>query len=801
VPQVPAEKSYFTFAGGLNTDASKIAFPEGSTSDESNYELLKDGSRRRRRGLALETGGAECELLAELGEDDTTSTIKWPNAGGSGRNFIVAQVGTVLYIMEDQLLPSALQQTEVVDLSSHLVTGKALTDISENPVSMDVGHANRLLVAGRYLEPFYVDFDPAGPSYFTTGRVQIYERDFIGIVDGVNLVEKPAIASASHTYNLRARGWKQANIDTYVSAKSQQPSKNMWPWKGYRRAVVGGVAEEDGTWAFSADKVDAELFGTTSAPTGHLIINPFDTTSTGLVSAVSAIEGVAPNWSGSDTVTITVTGHGLSNGDDITIGGNSYSYIISYGLTVYASLDGTYNITSLGPNTFTIPVPTPYEYFSFADNHTYGSYYDLTTTEVVTNPSPFITDERPTVIKWYAGRAWWMGIMDQKLKDKIYFSQITEDVSQYGKCYQAADPTDTIFNSLVASDGGFLLLPSVNLIKGAAIFNESLLIYTDTGVWEISGSRGVFAADDYTIRKVADVTATSPYSIITTSDSVYWTGYDGLYRLFQDPQTGFLTVQSISEDKVQTLWNNIPTLQQTRVKTAFDKSQARLYFLYQDDVSLGVNQYDACLVYSVKQQAYYKLDFPVSATDHIMDIFSITSTEEGENNKNIKFLVRREDSNTFMDVSDMDHDDFVDFDGEEQLPFLITGYDNLADFSRFKQAPVLHVFSAKTETGYEESGDDLVPINESSTLMRPVWDWADHINSNKFGPQQQVYRHRRLYQPVDADDTFDNGHPVVVTRNKLRGRGRVLHLRFDGEEAKDSHILGWSVVYKANRKV
>ena len=45
-------KNFFYLNGGLNTEFNELGFPEGYTTDEANYELLVDGSRRRRKGLA-----------------------------------------------------------------------------------------------------------------------------------------------------------------------------------------------------------------------------------------------------------------------------------------------------------------------------------------------------------------------------------------------------------------------------------------------------------------------------------------------------------------------------------------------------------------------------------------------------------------------------------------------------------------------------------------------------------------------------------------------------------------------------
>ena len=83
-PQVntqPVEKSYYTFVAGLNTDASPLNFPDNFSSDEENFILNLDGSRQRRKGLALETGG----------QSITTNTTVMYN---SGATLTVIDVGT-----------------------------------------------------------------------------------------------------------------------------------------------------------------------------------------------------------------------------------------------------------------------------------------------------------------------------------------------------------------------------------------------------------------------------------------------------------------------------------------------------------------------------------------------------------------------------------------------------------------------------------------------------------------------------------------------------------------------------------
>lgn len=77
--------------------------------------------------------------------------------------------------------------------------------------------------------------------------------------------------------------------------------------------------------------------------------------------------------------------------------------------------------------------------------------------------------------------------------------------------------------------------------------------------------------------------------------------------------------------------------------------------------------------------------------------------------------------------------------------------------------------------------------------MQARWDWADATHSGKWGVARQVYRQARPFIIADEDGPFSDGMPVVVTRNKVRGRGRALSLKFECQPGEDAHILGWSI--------
>lgn len=76
---------------------------------------------------------------------------------------------------------------------------------------------------------------------------------------------------------------------------------------------------------------------------------------------------------------------------------------------------------------------------------------------------------------------------------------------------------------------------------------------------------------------------------------------------------------------------------------------------------------------------------------------------------------------------------------------------------------------------------------DSSLLMQAKWDWANTSASNKYSTQVQVYKNTRPQAASAA------GFPIIVNRNKVRGKGRALQIRFTSETGKDAELVGWGI--------
>ena len=807
------EKSYINFARGLNTEASLINFPDGFSSDEENYSLQINGSRRRRLGLDLETGGSNYTLGYAYITGDAVRTFDWENVGGDpSLNFIVMQVGYFLHIYRDVDIPSTNKSPSTIDLRTYKISTAVDADVAESPIDGAYGRGH-FFVTHKYVNPLWIKYT-ASTDTFTVNTISILERDFEGVDDGYSDSAQPASAIATHTYNLKNRGWTDAQITAFQTSQGKQPSKAMAPWLGLQRplttfgsgATQTAVYDSTGVRTFSPAKLVSELFQDASAPQGHFIRNPFDTTSQPLSGPTTdfAISTwtISGTTGGSQTITVTTSGnHGLSNGNTAVVSGTSAYYESTNGFGAFPdfylpmwSFDGSYVVSAVTATTFQITVTFVSDFISWVDQYT---SLGTATTSTISNAAGSVSRSRFKAVGFFAARVWFAGAESVKLSSRIYFSQIIESDEQYGKCYQIADPTDERISDITPADGGVIVIPEAANILRLVPYGSSLLVFATNGVWQIGpGTDGYFAATAYSVRKVTDSGTVSAGSVVLADNTPMYWGLTDIYAITQDKTTGYLFAQNMSQLTINTLYNSIPYQSKGNVQGVFDDLNKKVYWLY-----LGITPaiiypytYDQALIYDTRLSAFTKYKFAYNY--FVGYVGSIFVLKQGLGNSKVKYVCFTNTYTQLVIAEANNYTDYKDFGGAEIDCYLVTGYDTVGDAAAKKYAPYIYVFSNKTETGYSVVSTEYTPVRESSTTLQARWDWADLSVSGKWGVAQETYRHSRLYTPSDpTTDTFDDGQPMIVTKNKIKGRGRSLHLKFQAGAGKDSYIAGWKVLY------
>jgi hypothetical protein len=721
-------------------------------------------------------------------------------------------MGERLYFFKDEGVTISPNLFPVsLDLTPHVTTGNVV-DVRHEPVSMTAGNGV-LIVTGRYLAPLSVRWDTTQDIPIAT-EIRIRARDFRG-VGGVDVDYRlqPETLTPAHRYNLVNRGWRIGDFEQYFTDEGTYPSLNMLWHKGYSRLVDDVTyVNADGKKEWNSDRIAAEPFPNQSAPQGSLIINPFDTT-TGFgdfedaISIASWTYGPGP-LSGEWLLTIETTApHGLGVLDRAFITGHNSVYLwrepepeLSH---ITFDTDWSFNgnqLTWLGTagTTITVRVPEPLNFDSWVDQfQTLGSVAQAPDLE---NPEGYQTDERPPVCSWYAGRVWMAGVAHPELADRVLFSQLITKNEEYGRFFQENDPTNETLNNLIATDGGVLQVSDIGTVMGMLPYQNVLLMFCDNGVWEISGTQGVFTPDNFRIRKITDSECSSPWGFVEAEGRVLFSGTNGVFIIQPDERTGVLYAQSMTEASIQTAWSRIPAERHRVVKMAYDKVNKQVWMLFDSAGEIGTTPpdkyaYRGAFCFDLRLGGWAKFAFPQSLDQgYITGIFATRDTVGCGRFSNLKFTVLTENEFQIMDLcrGTATDDLFRDWTGTEEPGFLLMGPDNLENWSNRRQAPVVHVFSKNTELGRGE--------NIASIRMRSQWDWTDRVETGKWGTDQEVCRKTRMHIPA-SDEDWNDGYPIIVTRNKVRGRGRALQLLFQTSPGKDAHIHGYAVRYHVTGRV
>ena len=173
-------KNYFSFSKGKITEANGLSFPENSLREAVNVSINYDGTVQRRLGVDYETSYVKVGTISDT-DTLSTQTYFWENAGeDSSQDLVVVRVGNTLQFYE----------SDNEDVSPFLLSTLDFSTMSKDPVLSKKALCQFqfakgvLFVVGRYIEPFYVEWD--GATTFTPTQISIKVRDLEGVDDGLD---------------------------------------------------------------------------------------------------------------------------------------------------------------------------------------------------------------------------------------------------------------------------------------------------------------------------------------------------------------------------------------------------------------------------------------------------------------------------------------------------------------------------------------------------------------------------------------------------------------------------------------
>ena len=747
------ERVFRSFTKGLITEASPLTFPENASIDEQNFVINRDGSRSRRLGIDYE----ELYALTSTGlvsanlQQGKQSFHRWDTPSGSVSVSIgVIRIYNKLWFVD--LLTSNPSDNLLNSGNAITLSGLSNSDIETAVIN------NQLLIVSKDLDkPVLLSYN-ASSDTVTQTSIDIKVRDIWGLDDGLDDDTRPATLTSAHKYNLRNQGWNEQiqAVPKTVSSVTYNGALDT------TFAITGGYPSNSDSWtlgknsnASSADyeKFDASILQKNSqsrysVSRGSIVIDAFN-------------RGTSRE-AGTD-----VTGLNA----DVETG--RLSTIASYAQRIfYSGIDSSVTSgDSKSPN--------------------YSGY--------------------------------------------VFFTKVVTSNNDLGKCYQEADPTDPAINDIIASDGGTIQIPEATRIIKIAASQSSLVIFAENGVWEVYGDTGGFFATSFQVSKLSTNGITNPKSVVSVNGTfIYWSKA-GIYTLTPDAVSGRFAPQSISLTSIQTLYLNIPELGKNYCKGFYDEKENRVRWLYNDTATYTtsnyINKYNKELVYDLTLQAWY-INSISTGTPYVADYIEIPGYVVTSNNESIyagtdAVEVTSGDAvvvstdlqtnrsalfsfltivGTSFTISKYKNTSFVDWQGYDATgvnysSYMVTGYEMFNDVMRTKATPYIFFYFTRTEDGFTLDGSNLELTNQSSCKVQAQWNWADSANSGKWGTEFQAYRLTRNYIPSGASDPFDYGDGVIVTKNKLRGSGKVLSLKISSEQGKDMKLLGWAFPATATSSV
>ena len=797
IQRVPTEVN--AFIKGLITEASPLTFPENASVDEANFILKRDGSRQRRLGMDTQGTGKQLDAIGFANK--ATTAYYWQDVSGvAGLSFIVCQVGSALLIYSEDPSQQSPQFHTEINMES------VVSFPSANIPQVDMASIDGVLViaegAGDILSVVYQE----STDTFTTSTFRLKIRDLFGIqvpysraertialpdgtsklfpfrdipdmLDDESLQVRPYLPEypTKHTYNLRNQSWGRVREST--------------------RIFSGGSSDQVGL----RDPV-AEFFG---------------------------VFGLFP-----------------SNADIINTGLINYTELVGAPTRFVAKELGlSPQASASAPRGFFI-IDALQRGASRKEQH--DLMFSEASGDLVTNVTdPFIPDVTlggARCVAEFAGRAWYAGFSGDtffpdarspRLSSFVLFSQLVKASSDINKCYQKNDPTYEKEADLLATDGGFVKLDGAYGIQRLVALGNSIIVFATNGVWEISGGTDEgFTAEAYIVKKISDQGILASRSVVVVNDSCLFWGEEGIHSISANELGGYSS-KNISRSTIQKKYESISVDQRREAYGIYDKYENTARWVYG---LKGVGNPSYELVLNLDLQAFsVNVIMPTSGTSPVLlapitvapfklgtiptevyvgteqvfaganYVLAETRTLLVAQRETFYFTLSSEDrlAVSFAAYTDGSFLDWKTSDatGVDAEAFLITGYGPQGDFQRRKQVSRITTYMDKTEDGFIVNGDDITPDNASSCILQARWEWHNSPAGSRWGRENQIYKNKRLYMPVDANDNYDDGESVITTKTKLRGHGKTVSLLFKTEPLKDCKLLGWSMITDVSTNV
>ena len=802
MPQQVNLKPVNTFNKGLITEATVMTFPEGASSDELNCDLLKNGARQRRRGITFEDNYQNSSFSVPSGA--FVHKQNWANVSGiGGTEFLIVQVNNMVYFYDKSpATTSAAQKSFSINLYDYDVANSY--DAATSPISCS-SITGFLIIVSPAIEPLRVEYISSSDT-ISVSTLTLNIRDFEYLGMSAN------IASVSRTSNV-------VTVNTSF-AHSLDPSDTV--------QIVCDIGSFNGTFTVASVPSSTSF---TYAQTGS---NVGLTSTSGLATEIQfdVNTDLYPS-SITSNYQYDLYNMGWAEPGTYRSSGNDYSSPYSAYTNTFGGFPPRnkpwFIGTRLNNNGDRVLSEQTFRSTTFGKSLSPNGYYILdffnqnrSGVSGIAGLATITETARFTATAAYAGRVWYAGLNSKKNGGKIFFSKVVENKDDLSKCYQITSPTTEDTAGVVDSDGGYIIIPDISDIKALYPSGSILYVLASNGVWAIGGVDQVFKATEYYVSKISNFGIINQRTLSDVSGTpIYW-GVSAIYAISVEGDRP--SVASISEN-IKTLYDSISNTAKQSATSVFDRLNNRIYWMYSDPSETVANKKNKILVLDMTLQAFFPwtVSDATGTTPYILDAFYLSGLGSASSDFNvlvgvdqvidvssntvvqtlqgsttapaeIKFIVRTASGNlTFAEFKSRS---FLDWGSANYSSYAETGYDFYGSATIKKNTPFITSYLKRTEQNFVVDGIGYTVDYPSGCILTTKWDLS--VDSSRWSNPSQVYRMVN-YPIVDPNNlTFTYPYDTIVARTKIRGKGRVVRMRFESEQGKDFYLIGWEIVSGAN---
>lgn len=789
MPSQQQSATYFTFGGGLNTQASDLNASPQDAKDLLNVFITDAATIRRRPGYEFLPNFDSSTLFRTDTADFTLETSNFVDPAPSGFSF---RVVTLLGDPFDVIITHQGSEIVIYRLSTIQTITTPENIFQRIPISSTfstkakygktrfVLDANRVYLVNPFLPLCFVSYnEDTGTFDFSTE--DIYFRD---LSDDAEPDDRVTVNSK--TYRC---------IRAHIATSDNEPTTGE-QWREYW--VLEGKAP-------STDAPDAWTIGSGST------VTIVDTESVG-----------DPELTGTTIITysyyLCIQAHTSASNNEPRVGANwetfwefirkESSTFTSFALGKWRGAENPLWVTA----TSYVDASTP----------TYNtSVQKVTWANALGHAAGF---QAGTMSQ---GRLWLANIPGER--NTLYFSQsIIEDVN-YTRMYQFADPLNPDDPDVVDTDGGRIRLTAASEIVGVVDFLGGVLVLATNGLWYINGDDGFFRANRYNIKKISNDGCVGPFAWSAVENNIVYGATSGIYSISLDEISNQPVVTELSA-KIKDFWRDIPATQREISEFSYNPGDFRMHiainfrsenwFTSRNPYIQATRKRDM-LIFHTKLGAWYKYSLSedpdadkltigglfnmvanlsgfepvtVGGEDVTVDLVVVTNPlDRSSANTVTGLLLMKQNSNTMdWSIGHTGDNNLVDFeksasDQETNDAFIQSVPQLFSDAGHRKQLPYLYTMFELVEDGFDITTG--LFTNPGGCLYRVIWDWATSDVSPKWGQARQAYKPTKFNFVTEDGQLYP--HSVVKNRFRVRGSGSALTFRFESDGVKDFHLLGW----------